>query len=148
MLLAKPISTPMSASTTLSRFEGSTITDSTLYRSTMRSFQYPSITRPDIAFAINKVSQFMQDPKDPHWPVVKRILRYSKSKISHTFYIYKNSSKQLTAYSYSDWASCPHSIIVFFLEKTIYHGASRNNQLLNAPALNLSTKPLPMQPLN
>jgi hypothetical protein len=30
-----------------------------------------------------------------------------KSTISHTFYIYKNSSKQLTAYSDSDWASCP-----------------------------------------
>jgi hypothetical protein len=30
-----------------------------------------------------------------------------KSTISHTFCIYKNSSKQLTAYSNSDWASCP-----------------------------------------
>jgi hypothetical protein len=35
MLLAKPISTPLSASTILRRFEGSTITDLTLYRSTV-----------------------------------------------------------------------------------------------------------------
>jgi hypothetical protein len=46
----------MSASTTLSRFEGSTITDSTQYRSTVGSLQYLSLTRPDIAFAVNKVS--------------------------------------------------------------------------------------------
>jgi hypothetical protein len=107
MLLAKPIATPMSASTTLSCFEGSTITDSTQYRSTVGSLQYLSLTRPDIAFAVNKVSQFMQDPRDTHWSAVKRILRYIKSTISHTFCISKNSTKHLTAYSDSNWASCP-----------------------------------------
>jgi hypothetical protein len=56
MLLSKPISTPLSASTILSRFEGSTITDPTLYRSTVGSLQYLSLTRPDIAYAVNKVS--------------------------------------------------------------------------------------------
>jgi hypothetical protein len=107
MLLAKPIATPMSASTTLNRFEGSTITDSTQYRSTVGSLQYLSLTRLDIAFTVNKVSQFMQDPRDTHWSAVKRILRYLKSTISHTFCISKNSTKHLTAYSDSDWASCP-----------------------------------------
>lgn len=62
MLLVKPVSTPMSASTTLSRFDGSTIMDTTLYRNTVGSLQYLSLTRPDIVFAVNKVSQFMQDP--------------------------------------------------------------------------------------
>jgi hypothetical protein len=71
MLLAKPISTSMSASTTLCCFEGSTITDPTLYRSIGGSLQYLSITRPNIAFAVNKVSQFMQDPKDSHWSAAK-----------------------------------------------------------------------------
>jgi len=107
MLLAKPISTPLSASTILSRFEGSTITDPTLYRSTVGSLQYLSLTRPDIAYAVNKVSQFIQDPRESRWSAVKRILRYLKSTISYYFCIYKNSSKQLTAYSDSDWASCP-----------------------------------------
>ena len=37
ILLAKPISSPMSASSTLSKYEGSTITDPTLYRSTLGS---------------------------------------------------------------------------------------------------------------
>jgi hypothetical protein len=66
MELAKPVSTRMSSSTTLSKFEGSTTTDTTLYRSTIGSLQYLSFTRPDIAFAVNKVSQFMQDPREPH----------------------------------------------------------------------------------
>jgi hypothetical protein len=56
MELAKPISTPISAFTTLSHFEGSTITYNTLYRSTVGSLQYLSLTRPIIAFVVNKVS--------------------------------------------------------------------------------------------
>jgi hypothetical protein len=59
MMLAKPISSPMSASSPLSKFDGSTITDPSLYRSTVGSLQYLSITRPDLSFAVNKVSQFM-----------------------------------------------------------------------------------------
>jgi hypothetical protein len=107
MVLVKPVSTPMAASTILSRFEGSTMTDTALYRSTVGSLQYLSLTRPDIAFAVNKVSQFMQEPRDTHWSAVKRILRYLKSTITHTFCIYRNSSKQLTTFSDSDCASCP-----------------------------------------
>jgi hypothetical protein len=53
MDLVKPISTPMSSSTILSKFEGSTITDPTLYRSTIGLLQYLSLTQPDIAFAVN-----------------------------------------------------------------------------------------------
>ncbi|XP_062176257.1 uncharacterized mitochondrial protein AtMg00810-like [Alnus glutinosa] len=107
MVLVKPLSTPMAASTTLSCFEGSTIMDTTLYRSTVGSLQYLSLIRPDVSFVVNKVSQFMQDPRNTHWSAVKCIMCYLKSTISHTFCIHRNSSKQLTAFSDSDWASCP-----------------------------------------
>jgi len=35
--------------------------------------------RPDIAYAVNVMSQFMHDLKKPHMDVVERILRYLKS---------------------------------------------------------------------
>jgi hypothetical protein len=104
---AKPIGSPMSSSLVLSKFQGTTMTDSPLYRSTVGSLQYLSLTRPDVAFAVNKVSQFMQDPRDTHWTAVKRILRYLKSTFHHHLYIHKSSSTNLTAYSESDWAGCP-----------------------------------------
>jgi hypothetical protein len=71
MTLTKPISSPMSTSTTLSKLDGTSISDPTLYRSTVGSLQYLSLTQPDIAFAVNKVSQFMQDPRETHWSAVK-----------------------------------------------------------------------------
>jgi hypothetical protein len=87
MDLAKPISSPMSSSTTLSKFEGFTIIDTALYCSTVGSLQYLSLTCPDIAFAVNKVSQFMQDPREPHWIAIKRILCYLKATIDYTIWL-------------------------------------------------------------
>lgn len=43
----------MATSTRLSTYDGETFSDPTLYRSTIGSLQYLSITRPDIAFAVN-----------------------------------------------------------------------------------------------
>jgi len=53
MLEAKPISSPMSSSSSLSAFDGDSMDDPLLYRSTVGSLQYLSLTRPDLAFAIN-----------------------------------------------------------------------------------------------
>jgi hypothetical protein len=62
MQFAKPISSPMSASTTLSKFDGTSMSDSTIYRSTVGALQHLSISQPNIAFVVNKVSQFSHDP--------------------------------------------------------------------------------------
>jgi len=33
-------------------------------------------TRPDIAFAVSTLSQFLDNPGEAHWDVVKRVFRY------------------------------------------------------------------------
>uniref|UniRef100_A0A2N9G7E6 Reverse transcriptase Ty1/copia-type domain-containing protein n=1 Tax=Fagus sylvatica TaxID=28930 RepID=A0A2N9G7E6_FAGSY len=67
MLEAKPITTPMASSITLSIHDGEPFPDLTLFRSTIGALQYLSITRPDIAFVVNKLSQFMHKPTLTHW---------------------------------------------------------------------------------
>jgi hypothetical protein len=64
---AKPVSTPMASSTTLSAFDGEPFSDQTLFRSTVGALQYLALTRPDIAFSVNKLSQFMHKPTTLHW---------------------------------------------------------------------------------
>jgi len=107
MMLAKPITSPMSASAPLSKFAGISLSDATLYRSTVGVLQYLAITRPDISFAVNKCSQFMQDPRDVHWTAVKRILRYLKHSITYGLLIRPCHHFQLAAFSDADWAGCP-----------------------------------------
>jgi len=104
---AKPISSPMASSSSLSAFSGDPMEDPTLYRNTVGSLQYLSFTRPDLGFAVNRVCQFMHRPLQPHWQAVKRILRYLKHTLSHGLLISRTSSLQLQAYSDADWAGCP-----------------------------------------
>jgi hypothetical protein len=37
-----------------------------------------SATRPDISFAVSKLSRFVSNPEDTHWHALKRVLRYLK----------------------------------------------------------------------
>lgn len=51
---AKPMPTPMASDSRLSHFSGPTsFSDPYLYRNTIGALQYLTITRPDIAFAVN-----------------------------------------------------------------------------------------------
>jgi histone deacetylase 1/2 len=104
---AKPCLTPMSTSLPLSKFAGITFHDPSLYRSIVGGLQYLSFTRPDIAFAIHKVSKFMHNPMEMHWAVVKRILRYLKHTISHSLLIQPTTNVTLQTFSDADWASDP-----------------------------------------
>ncbi|OIT18727.1 retrovirus-related pol polyprotein from transposon tnt 1-94, partial [Nicotiana attenuata] len=98
-----PVSTPASSSSKLSTAGGSPFPDQTLYRSTVGALQYLTFTRPDIAYAVNKISQFMHCPMDSHWIAVKRILRYVKSTAPHGLFLSHGSSTLLHGYSNSDW---------------------------------------------
>ena len=66
MLECKPISIPITPSTKLSRFEGEPSKDATTYLQIVGALQYVTMTRSDIAFAVNRACQFMQTPTNLH----------------------------------------------------------------------------------
>lgn len=80
---ANSLPTPMVSNLSLSSKQGNPISNPQEYRSIVGALQYVTITRPDIAFSINKVSQIMNCPLDTHFKVVKRILRYLKGTLYH-----------------------------------------------------------------
>jgi hypothetical protein len=73
---AKDVTIPLSTSVSLKLNDGSAVVNPTEYRKVIGALQYLSLTRPDISFAVNKLSQFMHCPSTIHWTATKRLLRY------------------------------------------------------------------------
>jgi hypothetical protein len=95
MLSCKPSVTPLSASEKLSKVSGQALRpeDSTKYQSIVGALQYLTLTRPDLAFAVNKVCQFLHMPTTEHWSALKRILRYVKFTVDMSLRIQRSNSR-------------------------------------------------------
>lgn len=72
MIDAKPVTTslPTSSSSLTLHFRYA-FSDPTEFRAILGSLQYLFLTRLAIAFAVNKLSQFMYRPTTEHWALVK-----------------------------------------------------------------------------
>lgn len=68
---------------------------------------YLTVTRPDIAYSVNYLSQFMQHPRSTHMDAAFRVLRYLRGTINHGIFLSSSCSLQLQGYTDSDWAGCP-----------------------------------------
>ncbi|GJX20822.1 retrovirus-related pol polyprotein from transposon RE1 [Tanacetum coccineum] len=80
---AKPVATPLSSTESLFLVDGSPIIEPTPYRQLVGSLQYLAFTRPDVSYAVNKLSQYMHAPTQLHWQALKQVLRYLKGTIHH-----------------------------------------------------------------
>jgi len=102
-------STPVDTRAKLSATEGPPVADPSEYRSLAGALQYLTLTRPDLAYAVQQVCLFMHDPREPHLALIKRILRYVKGSLSAGLHIGNGPVDKLVAYSDADWAGCPDS---------------------------------------
>lgn len=78
--------------------------DRECYQRLVGKLIYLSHTRPDIAFAVSAVSQFMHDPRSSHMDAVTRILRYLKGCPGKGLLYSPQGSLQVECYTDADWA--------------------------------------------
>ncbi|KAI0522814.1 hypothetical protein KFK09_005199 [Dendrobium nobile] len=76
------------------------------YRKIIGSLQYLTLTRPDIAYAVNVLSQHMHDPANHHTLLLKKLLRYIKGTAEFGLPITR-SNLLLRTFADADWASDP-----------------------------------------
>ncbi|XP_050125670.1 uncharacterized mitochondrial protein AtMg00810-like [Malus sylvestris] len=98
----KPTTTPYKPHNSMLVTEGKPLVDPSIYRSIVGSLQYLTFTRPDIAFAVNSVCQFMTSPTDDHLTAVKRILRYLQGTIEAGICYSAIAAVSLNAFSDAD----------------------------------------------
>jgi histone deacetylase 1/2 len=108
MQICKTVDTPLSVSDNLSLTDGEILSgdDSTQYMSIVGALQYITLTKPDIAFSVNKMCHFLHAPTTVHWTTTKRVLRYLRGTISLGLRLSKSSSTIMSAFSDADWAGC------------------------------------------
>lgn len=102
------MATPMLSSIKLSKQGHDAVSDPHQYRSIVGALQYVTLTRPDIAYSVNKVGWFLSNPLESHWRSVKRIPRYLAGTQHHGLLLKpatRDIPLSLRAYSDSDWAS-------------------------------------------
>ena len=96
MTNCNPCNTPVDTKPKLAADEGPPVSDPSLYRSLVGALQYLTLTRPEIAFAVQ------HDPREPYLTALKDIMHYLKGTISHDLQLNKSSITDRVAYSDAD----------------------------------------------
>ena len=100
----KPTSIPVDPNIKLGSAEEDIAVDKEMYQRLVGRLIYLSHTRPDIAFAVSLVSQFMHQPKEAHLQAALRIVQYLKGTPGRGILFKRNKSVSLEAYTDADYA--------------------------------------------
>ncbi|KAL0382041.1 UNVERIFIED_CONTAM: Retrovirus-related Pol polyprotein from transposon RE2 [Sesamum calycinum] len=76
---AKPTSTPLPTGIKFDASSGSSLASPERYRRLVGRLLYLGFSRPDISFAVQQLSQFIQHPRQPHWDAALHLVRRSVS---------------------------------------------------------------------
>ena len=100
----KPAETSIALGTKLTKNDDEPAVNNTLYKQMVGSLMYLTATRPDLMYDVNLISRFMESPKDSHWNVGKRILRYVVGKLGYGLSHTHTPDSILRRYTNSDFA--------------------------------------------
>jgi len=84
------VKNPIVSGTKLSKDEGGTKIDATLFKQMVGSLMYLTITCPDLMYGVSLISRYMSRPTISHWLEAKRILRYLKGTTELGIFYTKN----------------------------------------------------------
>ena len=100
----KPVSTPMDPNHKLGEAKEEPMVDKRMYQRLVGRLIYLAHTRPDIAYSVSVISQFMHDPREPHLQAAYRVLHYLKGNLGKGILFKKNNTLALEAYIDADCA--------------------------------------------
>ncbi|GKC76592.1 ribonuclease H-like domain-containing protein [Tanacetum coccineum] len=111
LLVSKPSYIPMQPNISLSsepKDNDPLLENSTDYQKLIGKLIYLTTTRPDIAYSVFCLSQFMHCPLKSHLKTALKVIKYLKGSLGKGINVIKNSTcgTVLKAYTDADWARC------------------------------------------
>ena len=104
MSACQPADTPVEEGLKLCIETNQVPVDKGRYQRLVRRLMYLAHARPDLAYALSIVNQFMHNPREQHMNTVMCILRYLKSALGKGILFTKNVDCQsVDAYTDADW---------------------------------------------
>ncbi|GJV81409.1 ribonuclease H-like domain-containing protein, partial [Tanacetum coccineum] len=110
LLAANHVDTPLPENATLNHTESDDdhlLVNVSNYERLVGKLIYLTNTRPDIAYVVHCLSQYMHSPLNSYLDAALRVLRYLKGSPGSGIQINKTGNLKLRAYADSDWARCP-----------------------------------------
>ncbi|GJV84943.1 retrotransposon protein, putative, ty1-copia subclass, partial [Tanacetum coccineum] len=98
------VSTPMDTSGKLMPNNGQVVSQLEYSRVIGYLMYAMTCTRPDIAFAIGKLSRYTSNPGTQHWQAIQRVLKYLKKTMDYRL-TYTGYPSVLEGYTYVSWIS-------------------------------------------
>lgn len=80
--------------------------DVTAYRRLVGRLIYLTISRPDLAYPVHVLAQYMTAPRSSHWHAVLKLVRYLFLTPTQGLLYAFNANPVLTAFCDADWGSC------------------------------------------
>ncbi|GMJ02292.1 cysteine-rich RLK (RECEPTOR-like protein kinase) 8 [Hibiscus trionum] len=108
-LAKKPADLPMVPSHKLNATEGDLLPDPQVYRRLIGRLMYLTHSRPDIAYDVHHLSQFVASLRCPHLAVVHHLLAYIKRTPALGLFFSSASTLQLSDYVDADYEACPNT---------------------------------------
>nr|GEZ39907.1 hypothetical protein [Tanacetum cinerariifolium] len=101
-----PVGTTMEIKDKLDLDQNRTPVDATKYHSMIGALMYLTSSRPDIVHATCLCARYQTEPTEKHLKEVRRIFRYLRGTVNTGLWYTKDSSIELTGFSYADYAGC------------------------------------------